>query len=67
VKENRADLRFCLILGLTGLAAIAVFLIAAALRGQNGFLAFEAVFFGGAFSGFLVWDSWRKLRRLRDR
>jgi hypothetical protein len=67
MKENRADLRFRLGLGLTGLAAIAVFLVATALRGQNGFLAFEAVFFGGAFSGFLVWDSWRKLRRLRDR
>jgi hypothetical protein len=66
MDEDPADLRFRLALGLIGLGAIAAFLLGSAALGRNGFLAFEAVGFGGAFSAFLTWDSWRRLRRHRD-
>jgi len=64
MKEDRGDLRFRLGLALVGLGAIVVFLVVTALRGQNGFLALEAVGFGGALLLFLLIDSLRKLRRL---
>jgi hypothetical protein len=63
VTPEPADLRFRLGLGLVGLAAVAVFLVAALVQGQAGIVIFEALAIGGAFSGFLTWDSWRKLRR----